>query len=242
MKLSEVLAVEKKARVLTKKEITGHYQAVQRSNSFSGFTKTFQANQEDGVTFAPERQVVQKTVTGVLADVAAGTADLLNLVAQKDFANCEARADVSVGGTVVLTGVPATHLLYLEKHLTELVNIVQKLPVLDPAEEWTLDETTGRYRTEAFKTSKTKKVQRPLVMYPATPEHPAQTHMIVEDIKIGEWRTIKESGAIPELQKRALLARVRTLGDAVRVAREVANQVAAPRQDVGSKVKEFLFA
>ena len=64
---------------------------------------------------------------------------------------------------------------------------------------------------------------RPLVLYDATKEHPAQTQLVTEDIVAGYWNTVKYSGAMPAPQKVAMAERVEKLLRAVKEAREAAN-------------------
>jgi hypothetical protein len=167
--------------------------------------------------------------------------ELFDITATKDWANCQAKADVVVDGQVLVEGAPATYLLFLEKQLGELSTFVDKIPVLDPADDWIHDEASGLWKTEPVATTRTKKVQKPIVLYQATKEHPAQTQLITEDVVVGTWNTVKHSGALPVAQKQALALRVEHLIDAVRFARETANGAEAPKKDVGRKLFDYLF-
>lgn len=89
-------------------------------------------------------------------------------------------------------------------------------------------------------TTKTKKEQRPIVLYDATDKHPAQTQLITEDVSIGTWKTVKQSGAIPVPRKKVLLERVDKLLKAVLVAREQANSVEATDECVGAAIMGYL--
>ena len=122
-------------------------------------------------------------------------AELFDITATKDWANCSARATVVVDGKPLLEDVPATYLLFLEKQLSDLRTFIDKMVELDAGEDWLEDPSTGMYRTEAIKTQRTKKVQRPIVLYDATEHHPAQTQLITEDVVAGYWNTVKYSGA-----------------------------------------------
>ena len=102
-------------------------------------------------------------------------------------------------------------------------------------------EGLGLFRSEPVKTSKTKKTQRPIVLYDATEHHPAQTQIITDDVVIGHWTTTKFSGAIPRPKKRVLLERIRKLEEAVKFAREQANSMEADEKKVGQKVLDFIF-
>lgn len=241
-KLSQVLAVEKDVKGRAYSEMTKLHHLAEKPALFNGFTKEYSRKSEDGETFPSEDQKVQLTVTTVLRVLSMKLAEFFDVTAQKDFANCIARADVVVdGGYKILTQVPATYLLFLEKQLNDLRTFISKLPTLDRSKDWVFDENSGEYKTAPVQTHKTRKVQKPLVLYPATPEHPAQTQLITEDEVVGYWGTIYHSGAIPPPKKEAILDRVNTLSKAVKKAREEANSAESTPVDVGKEILEYLF-
>jgi hypothetical protein len=144
-------------------------------------------------------------------------------------------------GHVLLKDVPATYLLFLEKQLSDLHTFIGKMSELDPGADWNADPGTGLYKTDSISTQRTKKVQRPITLYEATKEHPAQTQLITEDVIAGQWLTIKYSGAIAPPRKKQLLARIEKLSNAVKFAREQANAAEAQDKKLGKDVFDFLF-
>ena len=113
--------------------------------------------------------------------------------------------------------------------------------MLDEAESWTKDENSGLFKTEATQTHRTKKTVKPIVLYPATEQHPAQTQLLTEDVIAGFWSQIKQSGAMPKPDKQALLERVESLLKALKEAREEANgydEVETP--NVGEAIFAYL--
>ena len=62
-----------------------------------------------------------------------------------------------VDGKVLLSQVPATYLLFIEKQLVDLHTFIKKLPVLDPSETWAFDPSADCWATEPVQTVKTKK-------------------------------------------------------------------------------------
>jgi hypothetical protein len=241
-KLNQVIAVEKTTKTRVQQEVDKVYKAVQKPTLFEGFTKTYKPLREDEAAQPPQRQLVQITVPQVLTLVKDRLQELFDVVAQKDFANTTAKADIAIGDAVIATGVPTTYLLFLEKQMTDLHTLVGKLPTLDPADEWKWDEIKGFYKTEPTETQRTRKVAKPLVLYPATPEHPAQTQVLTEDVPVGVYEQIKISGATTEATRQALLARIETMQRAVKFAREKANVTDAPKQEVSEKVLGWIFA
>jgi hypothetical protein len=119
---------------------------------------------------------------------------------------------------------------------------VEKMPTLDENRDWSQDPNSGLYRTERVTSHKTKKVQRAIVKYDATKEHPAQTEMITEDVIIGWWDTVLLSGALPVPRKEVLLERIDGLLKAVKMSRETANDQETTEHLVGEVVFGYLFA
>lgn len=241
-KLNQIIAIEKGVKGRVYGEITEMHKASQKPDLFNGFAKNYRRKDEDGEDYPPERKKVQMVAGDVLAKAAKLLTELVNVTAQKDWANCDATADVEIEGGALLQGVPATHLLFLEKQLTDIRTFVDKMPTLDEADEWAMDGATGLFKTSAIATHRTKKLQKPIVLYDATDKHPAQTQLITEDVLVGYWDTVKHSGALPAPRKQEILDRVEKLLAAVKFAREKANEAEAPQLSVGEKVFGYLFA
>lgn len=214
----------------------------QKPDLFNGLSRTYQKNADDGEELPAENKKVQLKVSEVLKQLSRYSSDLFEVTARKDWTNMTAKASIKVGEQTILTDVPVTYLLFLEKQLTDLRTIVDALPILDEAETWKLDEASGIYKSEPVNTHRTKKVQKPIVLYDATDKHPAQTQMITEDIIAGHWHQQKHSGAIALMEKQKLSERVNELLLAVKEAREAANtveEVASP--DIGEAIFGYLF-
>lgn len=241
-KLNQILAIEKGIKTRVYAEFTELHQSTQKAALMNGFHKSYQPRDEDGETYPTESQKVQHQASEVLDRVAKGLAELFDITATKDWANCTARANVVVDGATLLTDVPATYLLFLEKQLSDLHTFVTKMAELDAGSDWNLDASTGLYKTDPISTQRTKKVQKPITLYEATKEHPAQTQLITEDVIAGSWLTVKYSGAIAAPRKKVLLARIEKLTNAVKFAREQANASEAPEKKLGHDVFAFLFA
>lgn len=241
IRLNQVVAIEKGVNSRATAEISEVYKMVQKPVLFNGFNKTYLPVDEDGEKYPDESQKVQLKVADVLERVKESKVELLDAVAQKDYANMGATADVVVDGNVLVSKAPVPYLLFLEKQLTDVRTLIGAVPVLDPNEDWTLDAGNGIYKSKALKTHRTKKVTKPLVLFPATDKHPAQTDKIIEDVVVGFWEQVKMSGAVEEKAQKALLKRVETLLDAVKQAREEANNSDAPKVAVGEALLGYIF-
>ncbi|QFG26467.1 hypothetical protein [Actinomadura sp. WMMB 499] len=240
-KLNQIIAVEKGVKSKSVQDLAAAQQAVQKAPLLSGISRTYQPRDEEGETFPAESTRVQVKVDDVLRDVTGSLTRLFDVTATKDWANCDARADVTVDGTAILRDVPVSYLLFLEKQLKELHGFVRRLPVLDAAETWVFDPSTDVWRTEPVRTVKTKKVPRNHVKAEATEKHPAQVEVYYEDVSIGHWTTLKFSGALPARRVNELLGRIERLQDAVKFAREEANGTDVTDRRVGEAVFGYLF-
>lgn len=241
-KLNQIIAIEKGVKSRTQRDLTDAHHALQKPALLAGISRTYQPDDEMGEKLPPENTRVQVRVQDMIQRTQEVLTELFDVTATKDETNCHARADVVVDGKVLLSKVPVTSLLFLEKQLVDIHTFVKKLPVLDPSESWSFDAGQDCYATDASFTVKTKKVPRNHVKAPATDKHPAQVEMYYEDVRVGQYRTVKFSGATPQKQVNELLSRVEKLQKAVKFAREEANNTEAVQKNFGSAIFGYLFA
>ncbi|MDP1563162.1 MAG: hypothetical protein Q8M16_17420 [Pirellulaceae bacterium] len=240
-KLNQIIAIQSTKKSLAKDALTAAYHQLQKADLLTGISRNYKPKDELGEVLPHENKLVQVKVTEVLEQVSRSLREMFDVVATQDYANCLAKADVVVAGQVILRDVPVTHLLFLEKQVTDLQTFIEKLPVLDPAERWTYDSSQDCYASESFQSLRTKKVPKTHVKYEATKEHPAQVEMYMEDVTAGTWTTLKFSGAVPASIRNGMLDRVRSLQDAIKAARETANGIEVEKQEVGEKLLKFVF-
>jgi hypothetical protein len=240
-KLNQIVAIENSVKSTAHQRFTALYQLLQKAAPLSGLSRTYQPRTEEGEQLPPEQTRVQVRVEETLEQASEILTELFDVTATKEWANCQARADVVVDGQVLLEGAPVTYLLFLEKKLVELHTFVSKLPILDQAETWQRDTAQNCWATPPTETVRTKKVPRTLVKAEATEHHPAQVEVWYEDIPVGTWRQIKYSGAMEATRVRELTRRVEQLQAAVKFAREEANSIEAPPMKTGKRLFDFLF-
>jgi hypothetical protein len=239
-KLNQIIAIEKGVKSRVYGRVTELHKLSQRAEPYNGFSKNFRKKDEDGENYPPERKKVQLIARDLLREVARLQTELFDVTATKDWANCRARADVVVGGRTLIKDAPVTYLLFLEKQMSDLRSFIGKLPTLDESDEWSPDPNSHLFRTPKITTHKTRKVQRPIVLYDATEHHPAQTQLISEDIIVGWWDTVKHSGAIPVPEKQRVLERIDKMVKAIKFAREAGNAIDAEEQKIGEAIFGFL--
>ncbi|GAB2799020.1 hypothetical protein GCM10027073_33620 [Streptomyces chlorus] len=240
-RLNQIIAVEKGVKSKAVQDVNGAHQKVQKPALLAGISRTYQPKDEEGEQLPPESTRVQVQGEDVLREMAASLTRLFDVTATKDWANCTARADVTVEGRTILAEVPVGYLLFLEKQLTDLHAFVRKLPTLDAAESWSHDPSTDWWKTDPVRTIRTKKVPRNHVKAEATEKHPAQVEVYYEDVPIGYWTTVKFSGALPARRVNELVERVEKLQQAVKFAREEANATEITDQRAGDAVFGYLF-
>ena len=239
--LHQILAVSQGVKTRTNEAVTKAYHAIQQATRLAGISRTYRPLDDDGERFPAESTRVQVNTRTAIAQIQEAMAKLLDVELVKDIGNTQAKADLIVEGQTLATDVPVTYLLFLEKQLRDLATIVAKLPVLDPAEKWAYDPATDTYATAPVETSKTKKVPRAFTLAPATDKHPAQVQAYQEDVLVGYWTTVKYSGALPQAAVTELRGRVAVLQDAVKQARERANQTEVEQREVGATLLSYVF-
>lgn len=240
-KLNQIIAIEKGVKTTAFQKLTDTYQLLQKNVLLSGISRTYRPRDEEGEQLPPESTRVQLRSEEVIQEVTGELTRLFDVTATKEWANCDAKADVLVDGVVLLKAVPATYLLFLEKQLVDIHTFLKKLPTLDASETWVLDPSADCYATEPVQTVRTKKIPRNHVKVEATEHHPAQVEVYHEDVAVGYWRTVKFSGALPARRVHELTERVEKLQQAVKFAREEANGLEVTDQKVGAKIFHYLF-
>lgn len=244
-KLNQIVAVEQGVKSATHSEISRLLEDAQRTQKdgpLHGIARTYTPRDDQGEQLPPESTRVQIKIDDLLDRAATVLTRLFDVTATKDWTNCDATADVTINGQVLLGDVPATYLLFLEKRLGELHDLVAKLPTLDPSETWSYSTEAGCWVTDPVMTTRTKKIPRNHVLAEATPHHPAQVQTYTEDVVVGTWRTVKFSGALPAERVREILRRITALQEGVVYARQAANNRDVTDQRVGKKVFDYLFA
>ena len=236
-----IIAAEKHVKARAHSRISELYKLIQKPNLFSGQVRAYQRKDDAGEDFPPEHQHIQFNLGDILSELRGEYSGLIDVTAQKDIANQEAKSSVIVNGREILPELPITTLLFLEKTLTDMRTFFEKAPELDSSEQWVKDGDSGLHKAAPTRTHRTKKNQKPLVLYPATDKHPAQTQIITEDETVGYWDTTKLSTAMPKTSKVAILANIDELLRGVKEAREKANDtVVKEKPQIATKLFDFI--
>ncbi|MHC4397911.1 MAG: DUF7873 family protein [Planctomycetota bacterium] len=240
MKLNQIIALVAGKKTKAQKLLTTVHHGWHKDR-ITGITRTYTPKDEDGEVFPPESRIVQLRVGTALKVVQKEIEDFLNIVATQEYANTSAKADIVIDDETILSDVPVSALLFLEKQLIGLRTLASNLPTLPTDRVWKEDEAKNCWVTEPEETVKTQKKAEVIVKYDATPEHPAQTDLIHVDRTIGHWKTVHLSGALPEAERDAMVERIEKLQDAVKVAREKANsQEVVMQYSFGKSVLDYI--
>ena len=227
-----------------------------RSDLGTTFEKKRHLFEEKRVTFEPLAETATGGVTEVQTDLQSKVRDELGWISKTlikaidvshaiNKGNTMATADVILDdGVILLTGMPATTLLELEKTCKEIFELLGGIPTLDPAKGFApaSDRGDGIYKAREEVKTRTSKQQRALVMYPATKEHPAQTQIISEDVPVGRVHTLEYSSLLTPAEKADLLEKVEELTRAVKAARSRANETEVNVGDnkIGAKLLAYI--
>lgn len=247
-KLHELLAVDGNVKAQadkTRSELMSTFKS--KSHLFTEKLVSFKPFAEDQIPAVESQLDLQTTVPKELKWISEFMIRALDVANQVAEANTVARADVVMeDGTLLLSGVPATSLLELEKRAKELHDFVEAIPTLDPAKGFRPDPERGTdiYQAREANVTRTKKIQRPLQLAPATDKHAAQVQLITEDVPTGLISTMEWSGLITTAAKGDMLSRVEALARAVKKARSRANETDVPKLEttVGAKIIGYVFA
>jgi hypothetical protein len=210
----------------------------------TGIAREYAPAVDGGDTLPPQARRVQITAAELIGRVNETLTKMFDVKFQREEGNAEARADVTVDGTVLITGVPVGYLMYLESQVGKIVELIDTIPTLNPADEWT-DTATGLrdgvWQSAARKTAVPKRVPQVQVLYDATKEHPAQVRPYETEVTVGWWTTTKYSGQMDPKVQQDMRARAVKVQDALRKAREQANRLEVNDRRTAAPLLSYIF-
>jgi hypothetical protein len=102
-KLNQIVAIEKGVKSRVYGEVTELHKESQKTEPYTGFSKVYRKRDEEGEELPPEQKKVRLSGPDVLRRLATLETELFDVEATKEWANTEARADVVVDGTVLVS-------------------------------------------------------------------------------------------------------------------------------------------
>ncbi len=179
------------------------------------------------------------TVDQALALVSADFSGWVDCAIQKEVTNGKTLAKIKINGKNI--SLPSTALLNLEKKLQALRIVYKAIPINDVTSVWEWDADNECFRSARPEVRrKTKKVMRAFVAYEANENHPAQVNVYHEDILVGRWETIKQSGMITPKDHRQRLERLDELLRQVKQAIRRANDIDVVQIKVGENILAYI--
>jgi hypothetical protein len=199
----------------------------------TGLSRVYKARSDDPAEELPaQSRKVQITAAELVSRAVTALDRLLNLKFTREEGNCNARADVVVDGTTLLTGVPVGYLMFLEAQVGQFIGLIDQIPTLNPADEWT-DTAPGLregvWASAPRQTTVSKRLPQVQVLSPAQvidgQKFDPQVRPYETEVNVGWWTTVKYSGQLDPKVQQDMRARAVKVQDAVRKAREAANRL-----------------
>lgn len=241
--LHQIIALVSDRKRRFQESLTALHQKGQKPGVTTGFIKSYKPIKEletaDPRIPPTETKRVEMVVTQAIEAMSTDMVAAFDACLMQDIGNTTAKGTISLG-TLKLENIPSTYLLFLEKRVIDLLTFIEKLPTLEPDTNWS-PTGDGQYRSDVSHSVKTAKEVVPIVKYPATPEHPAQTEMVTKDVVICRVETVGLSGALPIEKKEAMRRRCIALREAINAARSEANAIKVPDQQIGKQIFDFIF-
>lgn len=246
-KMHELLAVEADLqKMFLKVSAEAKETFSKRSEHFRGHDKSLKMK-DDSRAFeeaaAHEHKEVDSTVGDKLRYASKSAKKYFDALLQKESANQVAKADLIVEGKTLATQLPATFLLAMESRLKTLREYYAAIPTHQPGVRWIPDSAQREgvfVAADDDVREKTEKDTEFRTVASATKEHPAQVAQVQKTVVVGLFTTKKWSGMISPGEKSELLARIDTLYQAVKQARQRANQVKIESLKIGADLFDFI--
>jgi hypothetical protein len=214
-----------------------------KGDHFEGLVKNYSPFNEGDDMVPPETKEVVTTVQEKLDYVKAYVIKALDATLSKEETNASgvAVAPLMVGGKNFGT-YSAIGYLALEKFLLNIRKQYQSIPTLDPVRSWSLESQTGRtlYISPVEVKYRTVKKTKVITLAPPTDKHPAQVQLVADEMQVGKYDTVYSSGKLSPGDKSKLLGRIDELIQAVKLAKELANQADAKQVTLGASIFEFI--
>lgn len=246
-KLHEILAVEG-SKLQTAKNILKETEQTfsNRKYLFEGLINNIESKLEkDDPKYAEfpdatEVKEVAETVPGKLDYLCKTLLEWFNIVAQKDLANTEAKADLIIDDDILLKNVPSVTLLFIENKMKEVRNLFNAIPVLDTAKVWEPTSTPNVFKHTPTSKVVKESIEELQVVVQQSDKHPAQVAKVVRQEIRAIKHTTELSSFVSSYQKHIYLSKCDKIIEAAKAARQRANCVEAIPVDISSAIFDYL--
>ena len=242
-KLHELIAVEPDLKGTAEKILQESIVTFTKKDAhFMGHKKTYEKMFEEGLSLPPEDKPVVETVPSKLKYTFGIVGKAVDALVSKEVTNTQAKANVVIEGQEFFQNIPAVVHINLENQFKKMRDMIDKVPTLDPSEDWKYDNGIKQYVANDKVTFRTEKVLKNHVKYDATKEHPAQVETYSQDIPVGKWLTKKFSGMLTPAEKSDMLERVDNVIRAFKEARERANDIPVQEMKIAGKLFDYILS
>lgn len=216
---------------------------LKKQDLFLGQHRRLAMFEDDGIDYPEEHKSIDTTVQKKLDHMQKTAVRYFDALVQKEASNQAANADLVVDGITIAENLPATFLLGMETRLKGLRAVYEAIPTLQPGIEWVEDPTQGPGVYKMAKPQeklKTETIVEPVVLYEATPNHPAQVKESTKVKNVGKYIVNAWTSMISPAEKSEKLGRIDKLIRAVKKARQMANTTPVQDRTVGGEIFKYI--
>ena len=248
-KIHELIAVEKDVKgTVNKVSSETRKTFTSRQDHFEEHSKEYQALKDDDHELLDnEFKAMVTTVPEKLAYFEHHMQRMFDIIIQKELSNASATADIILtkddGTKVVLfVNAPVAAIVQMGNLMESIrTQVYDVIPTLDPKKQWTPEGNRDDvYVTPDIRRTRTKKVQVPIELSPATDRHPAQVQLVTEDVTTGHWVQKYWSGAISSADKSRILKRTDEIIAALKKAKTRANDADVVESHIGARLMQYI--
>jgi hypothetical protein len=209
-----------------------------KESVLKGESRVFTPTDDEGETRPATSVKVQHNSKDLLATLSKVLGDFFNYELTKNLGNCMNTATVTVSGLSL--ELDMSSLLFLRTQLTELAGKFNSFSTLSNQSEWLMDEDTGFRRTPPVVTVSYKNVETPLLLAPATKEHPAQVKTFQQQVEQGRWSATQFSSQLSPTEVEAMKRRTEELLMLLNVAIKDINANKVEVDNNGSQLVNYI--
>lgn len=241
-KFHALLAVEGDVKNQAELILKESKQVFGKHENFTSTHEVYTPLNEEGLEIPEKKVEMVTTVDDRLRYTEKFWVRLIDVIYQKELTNCEAKADLVVGETIIATGIPATALLAIEGRLKQLREMYQGIPTLKPGVIWSHDEgdKPGIYIAPEQHKIKTEKLFHFEILFQPTDTQPGQVEKMFKDQKIGDWKIQTRCGMWTSARKAEVMEKVDNLIRCVKKARQRASSHEVVLANIGKALFDHI--
>jgi len=196
-------------------------------NAFMGTKQTFVSVDSDKDDIVLSDTVPQYNAKVLIGNMLKAATNLIDVFSSIDKTNCngsKACADVIVGEKVLIKEVSVITILKMIDIVEEIFKFIDQVPVLDTSRIFTYDPN-GQFHTIESEKLKYEMISYHRVVHEYKDgKHPVEIRQEEEKVLDGRTQKIERCSLITMKEKRDMLAKIKSILDALKQAKARANQ------------------